>query len=162
MASTSEELTSQADQLINTVGFFKTDLVRGMTSRTVKRQAIGLSRPQSFVSSEPAAAVVCNTAPARAAERTDASQSLNCWEYMKCGRQPGGEKTREFGVCVAAVDTTHEGVNGGRHAGRYCWKVSGTLCGGKVQGTYAQKVTNCVKCEFYKLVRSEEGDRLVS
>jgi hypothetical protein len=35
--------------------------------------------------------------------------------------------------------------------------VSGTLCGGRIQGTFAKKYGNCEKCDFYKQVRSEEG-----
>ncbi|MFC2027325.1 hypothetical protein ACFLU3_01425 [Chloroflexota bacterium] len=36
--------------------------------------------------------------------------------------------------------------------------MAGTLCGGKVQGSFVSKVTNCTQCEFYKLVAEEEGD----
>jgi hypothetical protein len=35
--------------------------------------------------------------------------------------------------------------------------IAGTLCGGKVQGDYAQKYKSCINCEFYKLVKKEEG-----
>ena len=24
---------------------------------------------------------------------------LNCWEYKKCGRQPGGDRAKEMGIC---------------------------------------------------------------
>lgn len=47
----------------------------------------------------------------------------------------------------------NDGVNGGR----VCWVVTGTFCGGKVQGTFAMKLVNCIECEFYKLVAQEEG-----
>jgi hypothetical protein len=36
------------------------------------------------------------------------------------------------------------------------------LCGGVVQGTFAAKVANCLKCEFYRAVQGEEGAALVS
>ena len=85
----------------------------------------------------------------------------NCWEFKKCGRQPGGPKVAEFGVCPAAADISSAGVNGGTNGGRLCWAVSGTLCGGKVQGTFAQKLVNCSTCEFYKLVQQEEGRSMV-
>ena len=49
------------------------------------------------------------------------------------------------------------GANGGRNGGRGCRVISGTLCGGKVQDTFAAKVGNCMKCEFYQLVGMEEG-----
>lgn len=80
----------------------------------------------------------------------------NCWEVKNCGRQPGGAKVSEFGVCPAAVDASHDGKNGGKNAGRYCWKVAGTLCGGKVQGSFASKIINCSSCEFFKSVKEEE------
>jgi hypothetical protein len=38
--------------------------------------------------------------------------------------------------------------------------LTGTLCGGKVQGTFAQKIFNCMDCEFYKTVVAEEGGSL--
>jgi len=50
-----------------------------------------------------------------------------------------------------------DGVHGGRNAGRACWVVAGTYCGGEVQGTYAQKRENCISCEFHRMVREEEG-----
>jgi len=81
----------------------------------------------------------------------------NCWEFKKCGREPGGAKSKEFGVCPAAVEPRLNGVNAGRNSGRACWALTGTLCGGKVQGTFATKLCNCLQCEFYKLVMSEEG-----
>jgi hypothetical protein len=81
----------------------------------------------------------------------------NCWEAKRCGRQPGGEKVPELGACPAATDETSQGMNGGQNGGRICWAVSGTLCGGEVQGTYAQKATSCLTCAFYSQVKQEEG-----
>lgn len=86
----------------------------------------------------------------------------NCWEVMKCGRQPGGTKAKEYGVCSAAkLPSFFDGKNEGKSGGRYCWKITGTLCGGKVQGTFADKVKDCTKCEFYLLVRNEEGEYFI-
>lgn len=82
---------------------------------------------------------------------------LNCWEMKKCGRQPGGAKASELGVCPAATSTATDGLNGGKNGGRSCWRVAGTLCGGQVQGSFALKAMNCAKCEFYNLVRQDEG-----
>lgn len=64
---------------------------------------------------------------------------------------------KELGVCSASTDVKNAATNGGMAAGRFCWKVAGTLCGGKVQGTYADKMMNCSVCDFYKAVKSEEG-----
>ncbi len=81
----------------------------------------------------------------------------NCWEVKDCGRQPDGPKADALGVCPACTDTEYDGRNGGLHAGRYCWKVAGTLCGDKVQGTFAEKMGNCSACDFFKQVKKEEG-----
>jgi len=81
----------------------------------------------------------------------------NCWQFKKCGRQPSGEKVDELGVCPAALEDAADGINNGVDGGRSCWALAGTLCGGKVQGTFATKLANCMQCEFYKLVLQEEG-----
>ena len=81
---------------------------------------------------------------------------MNCWEFKKCGRQPGGPKAAELGVCPAAVSTVLNGAHGGQNAGRACWVVAGSLCGGKIQGTYAKKLLNCWRCEFMNKVKQEE------
>jgi hypothetical protein len=84
-------------------------------------------------------------------------EKQNCWEFKKCGREPGGAKVQEFGICPATVETSCDGLNGGKNAGRICWAVAGTFCGGKVQGSFAQKYHTCLACDFYKKVRQEEG-----
>lgn len=81
----------------------------------------------------------------------------NCWEYMKCGREPGGKNVLESGVCPAAVSTSHDGINSGSCAGRFCWAVAGTMCDGKIQGSFAEKRKSCTQCHFYKQVRAQEG-----
>ena len=82
----------------------------------------------------------------------------NCWEFEKCGREPGGERS-DNGVCPAATETKLNGVHEGRNAGRACWVVAGTLCGGEIQGTFAKKYKNCEQCSFYQVVQDEEGPR---
>lgn len=81
----------------------------------------------------------------------------NCWEFKKCGREIGGEKEDELGVCPAAALQMHDGKNNGKNAGRYCWAVSGTFCEGEIQGSFAKKITNCVLCDFFQHVVGEEG-----
>jgi hypothetical protein len=88
--------------------------------------------------------------------------SQNCWEFKKCGRQPGGSRVADLGVCPASIDAKASGLNGGAKGGRICWALTGTLCGGKVQGTFAQKLANCMECDFYKLVAAEQGGHLQS
>ncbi|MBF0521430.1 MAG: hypothetical protein HQL24_00070 [Candidatus Omnitrophica bacterium] len=88
-------------------------------------------------------------------------KKLNCWEYKKCGREPGGEKVKELGVCPVSTEKSVNGMNCGINGGRVCWAVTGTLCGGKVQGSFALKVDKCIECEFFALVMQEEGQNSV-
>jgi tRNA A-37 threonylcarbamoyl transferase component Bud32 len=90
------------------------------------------------------------------------SEKLNCWEFKKCGRQPGGKKAETLGLCTAAVDESFSGINNGKNAGRICWAVAGTCCGGKVQGTFAEKRRSCVSCGFYKYVQKQEGTSIAN
>ena len=85
----------------------------------------------------------------------------NCWEFKKCGRNNGGDKTDELGVCPASEEKKGDKINNGENCGRCCWAVAGTHCKGKVQGTYAQKIVTCVDCDFYQKVRDEEEDDFV-
>ena len=80
----------------------------------------------------------------------------NCWEHKKCGREPGGANARHMGVCPAATEARLDGAHGGINAGRACWVVAGTMCGGVVQGTYALKTDSCERCGFFKGVVAEE------
>lgn len=84
-------------------------------------------------------------------------KKLNCWEVMKCGRQPGGEKVGELGICPASTEVRADGMNEGDNGGRACWAIAGTFCRGEVQGTFAKKLGDCRKCKFYSLVMKEEG-----
>jgi hypothetical protein len=81
----------------------------------------------------------------------------NCWEVMGCGREPGGRKAGQLGVCPAATDERLGGLHGGKNAGRACWVVAGTFCEGTVQGTFAQKYQDCRLCSFFRQVKKEEG-----
>ncbi len=80
----------------------------------------------------------------------------NCWEVKQCGREYGGRNTHDCGVCPACSYEKLDGVHGGKNAGRSCWVVAGSMCGGEIQGTYAQKHRNCHTCDFYMKVKSEE------
>ena len=80
----------------------------------------------------------------------------NCWEVKKCGREIGGSNVDELGVCPVANAKDYNGVNDGVNAGRTCWAVAGSLCGGEVQGTFVSKIESCMKCDFYLLVVREE------
>jgi len=81
----------------------------------------------------------------------------NCWEIKKCGREAGGTRCSDMGVCPASTDTSSNGINNGKNAGRLCWAIAGTCCDGKVQGDFAQKSVSCMYCEVFKQVKEEEG-----
>jgi len=74
---------------------------------------------------------------------------LNCWEITKCERHEGGAKAQELGVCVAVS----EGM------GHSCWAIAGTLCGGEVRGSRAQKEDNCMSCEVFMTYHRQIGSR---
>ena len=86
-----------------------------------------------------------------------AQKKVNCWQHMKCGREPGGKYASKLGVCPAAADKSFDGLNQGKNAGRFCWAVAGTFCGGTVQGSFAEKRESCLTCDFFNKVRAEEG-----
>lgn len=67
------------------------------------------------------------------------TNKIQCWEFKKCGHEKDNK-------CPAVI----------QHAGRSCWLVAGTLCGGKVQGDFAQKIDSCKACEFYIKVKKGE------
>lgn len=64
---------------------------------------------------------------------------MNCWEFMKCGREKGGDKEQEQGVCPAYPDH-----------GKNCAYIAGTMCKGKPHGFFAHKMMDCIKCEYFK------------
>jgi methyl-accepting chemotaxis protein len=147
MAATSDELVSESQQLESSIGFFKID--PGKKNMIAKKSTNINSSPKLYTTARH---------PTVQNEITQfAGNRMNCWEFKKCGRQPGGEKIAELGVCPASTDTAHDGFNSGKNNGRYCWRIAGTLCGGKVQGSFAAKAANCLICDFYKIIKDEEG-----
>lgn len=80
---------------------------------------------------------------------------LNCWDFMGCGKERGDPHAGR--ICPAFLAWKLHGVHGGMNAGRVCWTVAGTLCGGAVQGSEEQKRRACRSCDFYQAVLKEEG-----
>ena len=85
------------------------------------------------------------------------NKKKNCWEIKRCGREIGGRNAYELGVCPAATEIRLSGIHNGEYGGRACWIVAGTMCEGRIHGTFAQKYNNCGQCGFYDLVKEEEG-----
>ena len=82
---------------------------------------------------------------------------LNCWEFKKCGMEPGGTRSFEKCVCLATIDSTFDGLNGGKNGGRICWAVVGTFSKISQKPCYVEK-NHCVHCDFFELVEKEEGN----
>ncbi len=88
---------------------------------------------------------------------------INCWEFKKCGRQPGGENVADFGLCAAATTEIMDGVHGGVKAGRACFAVVGTPCGELKTAENATHGThNCISCSFYHMLKNEEGQEFIT
>ncbi len=86
---------------------------------------------------------------------------INCWEFMKCGREPGGAKIGQEGPCPSATAVEHNGINHGTNGGRRCWRVVDTVCTNRPQGSIVDKASTCGKCPFFALVLREEGSAFV-
>jgi len=63
---------------------------------------------------------------------------MNCWEYKNCGWEEGGRNAVKHGTCPAYP-----------HFGKHCARIEYTLCDGVVESTFAQKLTHCIRCNFY-------------
>jgi hypothetical protein len=89
-------------------------------------------------------------------------EKKNCWEATNCGHQPGGHNVAKDGVCSSSIETSADGIHGGKNGGRVCWAIQKTLsCGGiRLQNDY--QWDNCKKCSFYWEVLSEEQDNYSS
>jgi hypothetical protein len=75
----------------------------------------------------------------------------NCWDFKKCGRGSAGQND-----CLAAKDRMLNGVHGGMNAGRACWASAGTNGPAAATGTFAIQLKDCLRCDFFRLVRTEE------
>lgn len=80
-------------------------------------------------------------------------EKINCWEFKECGLEPNGKNVLEQGVCPVAIESSLNGVHGGKNGGRCCWLIkyyysnSGTLL-----GSTACIMTECKTCNFYRCV----------
>lgn len=86
----------------------------------------------------------------------------NCWEFKKCNYGPGGDKAYKRGMCVVAMETRLNGIHGGTNGGRACWVVENTNCEADRDTNFAQKYVSCMQCDFYRRVKEQEGEDLVS
>ena len=62
---------------------------------------------------------------------------VNCWEYKKCGKEKD---------CPAHP-----------HKGTTCYAATATVCRGKIQGDYEDKIKACrTTCDYYKYLMSSK------
>jgi hypothetical protein len=92
---------------------------------------------------------------------TPVTEKKNCWELKNCGREPGGHAVHELGICPATTSDLYDGINGGANAGRICWAVSGTFCGGTMNGQTEGYADCCVGCEVFKQIATEQSFDLI-
>jgi len=69
-----------------------------------------------------------------------------CWECMGCGIE---------------TDPSHR-CPSYPNFGRGCWAIAGTMCHGKVAGSYAQKIHNCHLCPFYQRCQNPDDPKAPS
>ncbi|HWR59259.1 MAG TPA: hypothetical protein VN328_10255 [Thermodesulfovibrionales bacterium] len=84
-------------------------------------------------------------------------RKLNCWEYMKCGRELNGKKVKELGVCPVATHPYADGINEGINGGRICWDIVGSYSLYNVKGPCSDPKHLCFECDFHRKVLVEEG-----
>jgi hypothetical protein len=82
----------------------------------------------------------------------------NCWEFKNCG-QNIRDKKGDSRPCQVPKMAIYDGVNNGENGGRVCWIIADSVCEGKVQSTFQQKLETCSACDFYKAVMEEEGGK---
>ena len=87
----------------------------------------------------------------------DEDIKLNCWEFMRCGREPGGLHAEELGVCPVTIEVSANGLNGGVNGGRVCWVIEDNCCQNVLAKIGRRKKSSCMRCEFHDRVKSEEG-----
>ena len=75
---------------------------------------------------------------------------MNCWEFMKCGREEDGRKVDELGICPAYP-----------YDGQRCANVVGTFCD-LVQALRAVKHSGCQECPFYNSMHFEKSARMAN
>jgi len=74
-------------------------------------------------------------------------KKLNCWEFMRCGREAGGRNVEQLGICPAYPNH-----------GRKCANVVGTFCD-LVQVLRTSKHEDCLECPFYNSMHFDANAR---
>ncbi len=80
----------------------------------------------------------------------DSNNFLNCWEYNKCDREPGGENVLKYGVCSVTLERGADSIHNGKNGGRCCWVITNPV--------FEEDSLNrdCRECDFYLFVKKSE------
>jgi hypothetical protein len=85
---------------------------------------------------------------------------LNCWEYKKCGREPGGKYVEKYGICLVAIEKNCDGLNGGKNGGRSCWLWRESACAKIMKKSSIQNIRECRACAVYNSIKSKRLKQL--
>jgi hypothetical protein len=89
-------------------------------------------------------------------------EKLNCWEYKQCGHEGTGDIFEEVGTCPTSTEICTDGVNDGKNGGRACWAIAGSLSNSEIKCYCMSKIDNCMRCDFYALVKKEEAEKFMT
>ena len=81
--------------------------------------------------------------PYQPEEEDDKTQ---CWQCIGCGIETDPARR-----CPAYP-----------YFGRICWAIAGTMCHGKVMGTYAEKIHDCHQCPFFRRCQNPDDPEVPS
>lgn len=94
-------------------------------------------------------------------------KKINCWEFMRCGREPEGSNVSRLGICPVTTfvraDGFCEGTNGGR-ACAYLSRIYDLDCNASrrlsLKDVLVDKKTHrCENCNFYEVLKNEHGEK---
>ncbi len=86
----------------------------------------------------------------------------DCWEFFQCGREIGGEKVEELGICPAVTASERDGNCSDKNGDRGCAFISGNFCNGVNQGSLKDEEINCIQCVFFRMVSLNDGIASIS
>jgi hypothetical protein len=77
----------------------------------------------------------------------------NCWQVMRCGREPHGVNAAAEGICPVPTFFAADGFCGGRNGGRACYHIRDLL---RARGTPVGCVSGeCPDCTFGQSLHAE-------
>jgi len=80
----------------------------------------------------------------------------NCWQFKKCGREPGGKDALQSGICPVALETEADGLHNGENGGRCCWVLTDSACQENPHDLCLETIRKCRECDFYLFIEKSE------